>query len=270
MRTRSDYRLEGWKAATSKDSIWRGNGSTRRGGIVVIGIGPGADIDMTIGAREALLACDVIVGYKSYVRTIADLVNGKEVYDFAMRKEIDRCNKAIELAESGKLVALISSGDPGIYGMAGLILELAAGNQNIDIEVLPGVSAVNAAASALGAPLMHDFAVISLSDLLTPWEKIEDRLKAAASADFVTALYNPKSTKRNWQIKTARDIFLRYRDPKNAVGLFAKVNGVQNHTISDLASFVDLPIDMNTTVIIGNSQTYVHDGRMITPRGYRI
>lgn len=225
---------------------------------------------MTIAAREAVLSCDVIVGYKSYVKTISGLVNDKEIYQFGMRKEIERCRKAIELAETGKLVALISSGDPGVYGMAGLILELASDNESIDIEVLPGVSAVNAAASALGAPLMHDFAVISLSDLLTPWEKIESRLRAAASADFVTALYNPKSIKRDWQIRTARDIFMQYREPRTPVGLYAKVNGDQKHSLSDLASFLDLPIDMNTTVIIGNSQTYISDGRIITPRGYRV
>jgi len=225
---------------------------------------------MTIGAKEALQSCDVIVGYKSYVKTIADLTEGKEVYQFGMRKEVERCKKAIELAENGKVVALVSSGDPGIYGMAGLVLELSAGNENIDVEVVPGISAVNAAASALGAPLMHDFAVISLSDLLTPWEKIESRLRCAASADFVTALYNPKSTKRNWQIKTARDIFMQYRTPKTPVGLYIKSNGEQRYFISDLASFIELPVDMNTTIIIGNSQTYIADGKMITPRGYKI
>lgn len=225
---------------------------------------------MTFGAKEALEVCDVIVGYKSYIKTIEKLVDGKEVFRFGMRKEVERCNKAIDLARDGKIVALISSGDPGIYGMAGLVLELVPEQDEIDVEVLPGVSAVNAAASALGAPLMHDFAVISLSDLLTPWEKIETRLRCAASADFVTALYNPKSTKRKWQIKTARDIFVQFRNPRTPVGLFAKVGGQQYHTISDLVSFIDLPIDMNTTIIIGNSQTYVSGGRMITPRGYRI
>lgn len=225
---------------------------------------------MTIGAREALQACDVIVGYKSYIKAIEEISKGKEVFQFGMRKEIDRCKKAIELAHNGKLVGLVSSGDPGIYGMAGLILELASEKDDIPIEVVPGVSAVNAAASALGAPLMHDFAVISLSDLLTPWEKIEKRLRCAAAADFVTALYNPKSTRRNWQIKTARDIFMQYRDVKTPVGVYAKVDDEQRYIISDLASFVDLPIDMKTTIIIGNSQTYVTDGRMITPRGYKI
>ncbi len=225
---------------------------------------------MTVGAREALQACDVIVGYKSYIKTISDLSGGKEVFQFGMRKEVERCKKAIELAKDGKLVALVSSGDPGIYGMAGLVLELATEKDGVDIEIIPGVSAVNAAASALGAPLMHDFAVISLSDLLTPWEKIEKRLRCAAAADFVTALYNPKSTKRNWQIKTARDIFMQFRDSKTPVGLYAKTNGKQRHTVSDLASFIELPIDMNTTIIIGNSQTHVVDGRMITPRGYKL
>lgn len=225
---------------------------------------------MTVGARDALAACDAIVGYKNYVKTVSELTDKKEIYQFGMRKEIDRCKKAIELAEEGKLVALVSSGDPGIYGMAGLVLELASDHEDIDVEVVPGVSAVNAAASALGAPLMHDFAVISLSDLLTPWEKIEKRLRCAASADFVTAIYNPKSTKRTWQVKTARDIFMQFRDPKTPVGLYAKENGHQRYAISDLASFLGLAIDMHTTVIIGNSQTYVSDGRMITPRGYKV
>ena len=225
---------------------------------------------MTIGAKEAILACDVIIGYKSYFKAIEKLAKGKELHKFGMRKEIERCKKAIELAKDGKLVALINSGDPGIYGMAGLVLELASGENEIDIEVVPGVSAVSAAAAALGAPLMHDFAVISLSDLLTPWEKIEKRLRSAAASDFVIALYNPKSSKRNWQIRTARDIFIQYRSPKTPVGLYAKTNGEQRYFISDLAQFLDLPIDMNTTIIVGNSQTYVSDGRMITPRGYRI
>lgn len=237
---------------------------------MVVGIGPGKESDMTIGAKEALQACDVIVGYKGYIKAIADLSEGKEVFQFGMRKEIERCRKAIELAKDGNLVALVSSGDPGIYGMAGLVLELANGEGDVDIEVVPGVSAVNAAASALGAPLMHDFAVISLSDLLTPWEKIETRLRCAAAADFVTALYNPKSTKRNWQIKTARDIFMQFQNPKTPVGLYVKSNGRQLYTISDLSSFIELPIDMNTTIIIGNSQTRVVDGKMITPRGYKL
>jgi precorrin-3B C17-methyltransferase len=225
---------------------------------------------MTCDAKEALEASDAIVGYKSYIRAVSELVDGKEVYQFGMRKEIERCQKAIELAVGGKLVTLVSSGDPGVYGMAGLVLELVGEHEDIDIEVIPGVSAVNAAASALGAPLMHDFAVISLSDLLTPWEVIEKRLRASASADFVVALYNPKSSKRKWQIKTARDIFIQFRDVRTPVGLYAREGAEQRYIISDLVSFVELPIDMNTTVIIGNSQTYVRNGKMITPRGYKL
>lgn len=185
-------------------------------------------------------------------------------------KEIDRCRKSLELAANGKNVALVSGGDPGIYAMAGLAFELAKDNEiDCEIEVIPGIAAVNGCAARLGAPLMHDFAAISLSDLLTPWSVIEKRLEAAAAADFVVAIYNPKSKKRVEQIVKARQIFLKYLSPETPVGIVTAATR-ENETIviSTLANMLEEDIGMQSTVIIGNSQTYVWNAKMITPRGY--
>ena len=201
-----------------------------------------------------------------------------------MRQEVDRCAKAVELAQEGKTVAVICSGDPGIYAMAGLVFEVMqksedktppypplgkGGQGGVDIEIVPGIPALSACASRLGAPLMHDFASISLSDLLTPWELIEKRLEAAASADFVIVIYNPKSKGRQEHINKARDIILRHRGPSTPVGIVrAATRDNEKIVLTDLENMLDREIDMQSTVIIGNSQTTVWNGRMVTPRGY--
>jgi precorrin-3B C17-methyltransferase len=189
-----------------------------------------------------------------------------------MRKEVDRCRFALEKALEGKTVSLVSSGDAGVYGMAGIMLEVVKESQQpIEVEIIPGISAVNATASVLGAPIMHDFAVISLSDLLTPWELIEKRLKHASQGDFIIALYNPKSHGRTEQIKKARDIMLQYKSPATPVGIVknARRNG-QQVQVTNLQEMLNYEIDMLSLVIIGNSATYIDNGKMITPRGYQL
>ncbi len=188
-----------------------------------------------------------------------------------MMKEVDRCRKSLELAAEGKIVALVSGGDPGIYAMAGLVFEMAReNNQQVKIEVIAGIAALNACASRLGAPLMHDFAAISLSDLLTPWGVIEKRLQAAASADFVVAIYNPKSKRRTEQIVKARDIFLKYRDPGTPVGVVtAATRENEKVELTTLEDMLNCDINMQSTVIVGNSMTFEWQGFMITPRGYK-
>ncbi|MBI5233867.1 MAG: precorrin-3B C(17)-methyltransferase [Deltaproteobacteria bacterium] len=262
-----------------------------KGKIFIIGIGPGSAEHLTQRARTALYESDVIVGYKTYVNLIKCIAGGKEILSTGMTEEVDRCRAAIELAEKGKKVAVISSGDAGIYGMAGLIYELVSSQQSAvsshplhqgegrgeggvrvhDIEVIPGVSALNAAAAVLGAPLMHDFAAISLSDLLTPWELIQKRIEAAAMTDFVICIYNPKSSGRTEQIGIARDIILRHRKPDTPVGIVKNaMREGQKAVVTTLADMLNHDIDMLTTVIVGNSATYVADGVMVTPRGYNI
>jgi len=203
------------------------------------------------------------------VDLIAELIKNQKIYTSGMMEEIDRCKKALELAENGEVVTVVSSGDPGIYGMAGLVLELNK-NKQLEIEIVPGVSAVNAAASLLGAPLSHDFAVISLSDLLTPWEVIEKRIECAAEGDFVIAIYNPKSKRRVSQIINSRDIIKNYRTGTTPVGIVTNAfREKQSIVISNLNDFADEEINMLSVVIIGNSQTVFHENRLITPRGYQ-
>lgn len=226
---------------------------------------------MTPAARDALAAADCIVGYQTYLDLIPELLTGKEVYSSQMMKEVDRCRKSLEMAMEGKIVALVSGGDPGIYAMAGLVYEMARENdQQVAIEVIAGIAAINACASRLGAPLMHDFAAISLSDLLTPWEVIEKRLQAAAGADFVVAIYNPKSKRRTDQIVKARDIFLEHRNPKTPVGIVtAATRENEKVELTTLADMLSCDISMQSTVIVGNSMTFEWQGFMITPRGYK-
>jgi len=237
--------------------------------LYVIGIGPGDLTHMTYEAREAIETADTVVGYKTYLDLIDPLLAGKEVLSSGMTREVERCREALRLAGEGRTVALVSSGDAGVYGMAGLVLELSPPD-DIDVIIIPGVSAVQAAASVLGAPLMHDFAVISLSDLLTPWELIEQRLAAAASADFVVALYNPRSKGRVRHIERARDILLSCRSPETPVGIVR--NACRDGEEKIIATLSDMPlerIDMFSLVIVGNSATFVDNhGRMVTPRGY--
>lgn len=239
--------------------------------LYIVGIGPGGLNHMTYEAREALESATAIVGYKTYLDLITPLLAGKEVVSSGMLKEVERCNQALAIACSGKVVALVSSGDAGVYGMAGLALELA---ENLplppEIIIIPGVSAVQAAAAVLGAPLMHDFAVISLSDLLTPWATIQRRLQAAAAADFVIALYNPKSKGRTAQIEAARNIVMALRTAATPVGIVRNAcRDGETMVVTTLEQMLQYEIDMFSIVIIGNAATYVDQkGRMVTPRGY--
>lgn len=249
-------------------------GRSGPGEIAVVGLGPGREEEMTPRARQALERAEVIVGYRTYIDLIASLAAGREVVVTGMTGEVARCREAVERAAEGARVAVVSSGDPGVYGMAGLLLEILAAHprgKEIKVEVVPGVTAATAAAAALGAPLMHDFAVISLSDRLTPWKVIAGRLEHAAAADFVLVLYNPRSHGRPDHLRRARDIILRYRHPTTPVGVVRNAGRDGEETwIRDLDTFLDLPVDMVSTVIIGNSQTRVLDGRLVTPRGYRL
>lgn len=241
------------------------------GKIYVIGIGPGSERDLTIGARDILGKVDVVVGYKYYFQFVAHYLQpDAECVDTGMRQETARAREAFRFADEGKEVAVISSGDAGIYGMAPLIYEMAEElKSDIEIEVLPGISAFQTAASILGAPIGHDFCIISLSDLMTPWAKIERRIIAAAEADFITAIYNPKSVKRYWQIERLRELFLKERDANTPVGIVRQAGREdQEVTYTTLAEFDAEQIDMFTMVIIGNSQTFTTRNRMITPRGY--
>ena len=225
---------------------------------------------MTYAASEALKDSDIIVGYKTYLDLIPEFLEGKEVMSSQMMKEVDRCRKSLELVQEGKTVSLVCGGDPGIYAMAGLVFELAKEhNAKCNIEIIPGIAAVNGCAARLGAPLMHDFAAISLSNLLTPMELIEKRLDAAASADFVIAIYNPRSKKRTEQIVRAREILLKYRDPQTPVGIVTAATR-ENETIclTTLENMLECEIGMQSTVMIGNSQTYIWNEKMVTPRGY--
>lgn len=229
---------------------------------------------MSNRARQTICEAQAVVGYKAYIELIAGLLEGKQIVSTGMMQEIDRCRAAVEIAIEGKRVAVVSSGDPGIYGMAGLVYEIVAQypeDIRPEVTVIPGISAVNAAAAILGAPLMHDFAVISLSDLLTPWEVIRKRVDMAGSADFVIALYNPKSSKRTTQIEEVREILLRYRSPLTPVGIVGHASRAgETAIVSNLDHFTSEHIDMFSLVIIGNSQTFVQGGRMVTPRGYTL
>jgi precorrin-3B C17-methyltransferase len=226
---------------------------------------------MTLAACEVLENAEVIIGYKTYLELIPDFLAGKEVISSEMMKEVERCRIALTAAEAGKNVALVSGGDPGIYAMAGLVYELAKETAcTCKIEIIPGLAAINSCAARLGAPLMHDFAAISLSDLLTPWEVIEKRLLAAATADFVTAIYNPRSKRRTDQIVRAREIFLAHRAPSTPVGIVtAATRDNETIVVTTLEKMLESAIGMQSTVIIGNSQTYTWNDLMITPRGYR-
>ena len=237
--------------------------------VTVIGLGPGGGADLTGRARDALEGCDLIVGYTAYIELVKPDFPEKEVLSTGMRREVDRCRAAVEAALTGKDVAVVCSGDSGVYGMAGLIYEVAQEYDPIEIEVVPGITAACGGAAVLGAPLTHDFAVISLSDLLTPWEKIEKRLSAAAQADFVICLYNPSSRNRPDYLQRACDILLRDKDPETVCGTVRNIGreGEEGKLLT-LAQLRDTQVDMFTTVFIGNSQTKVLGGKMVTPRGY--
>ncbi|OEU47672.1 MAG: precorrin-3B C(17)-methyltransferase [Desulfobacterales bacterium C00003060] len=249
----------------------------------VVGLGPGDPAYLSERAVEVLHSVQVVVGYKTYITLIEALLVGKEVVSTGMRTEMDRVNIALDHAFQGRDTAIVSSGDAGIYGMAGLVLEMcrqkhlrvalaartSAGVHDVILEIVPGIPALCAAAALVGAPLMHDFVSISLSDLLTPWAVIVNRLTHAAKADFVLVLYNPKSKKRDWQLRTAQEILLKYRDKDTPVGLAKKAMrpGQQVH-IATLSEMHTMDVDMQTIMIVGNSKSYVFEDLMITPRGY--
>jgi precorrin-3B C17-methyltransferase len=240
----------------------------------VVGIGPGSADLISPRALEALRSAGVIVGYKMYIELLGNLVEGKEVISTGMTREMDRSAAALERACAGEDVAFVSSGDPGVYGMAGLVLEMAHRDGldgKIDIEIIPGITSATATAARLGAPLMHDFAVISLSDLLTPWETIEKRLEAAAAGDFVVVLYNPASHRRVDQIKRAREIMLAHKPGSTPVGIVRNTDREDEEAvITSLDNMLDCRIDMLSTVIVGNSATRKLGEYMVTPRGYRL
>ena len=241
------------------------------GKIIVAGIGPGSESDITPAVLSAIRQSDVIVGYKYYFRFIEKIIHpGAICIDSGMKREKTRAEEAYNYAAEGKVVTVISSGDAGTYGMAPLIYEMQREKgSNIPIEVLPGISAFQKAASLLGAPVGHDFCVLSLSDLMTPWELIEKRIKAAAMADFITAVYNPKSEGRYWQLYRLIELFLQERDPQTPVGFVRQAGREEQEvTITTLADFDPEQVDMFTVILIGNSQTYRFDNKMITPRGY--
>ncbi|WP_269632928.1 precorrin-3B C(17)-methyltransferase [Pelomonas sp. BJYL3] len=246
----------------------------RSGKITLVGIGPGSEAHMTQRAREAIAEADVVVGYVTYIKLVAPLLEGKEVVRKGMTEELDRAVSALEAARQGKTVALISSGDAGVYGMAGPTYEVLfqAGwtpEDPVEVEIVPGASALNACAALVGAPLTHDFCAISLSDLLTPWPAIARRLEAAAASDFVTALYNPKSGRRTRQIVEAQRLFLRHRRPDTPVAIVKSAYRRRQHIeLRTLADMGEADIGMLSTVLIGNSHTFMRHGLMVTPRGY--
>ena len=229
-------------------------------------------MDRTRAAEEAIAASSVVVGYTRYLNLIGDLTTGKELVSSGMTKEIDRCRAALEKAAKGQTVSLISSGDAGVYGMAGLAIELAKEEQwDVDFEIVPGVSSALAAAAKMGAPLMLDFACISLSDLLVPWDTIKRRIEAVAAADLVTVIYNPKSKKRTKQIEETARIFKKHRSGSTPVGIGTAVGTSDEQIVhSDLDHFLDCDINMRSVVIIGNSSSKIINGRFITPRGYKV
>ena len=244
------------------------------GKIFIVGIGPGNIDEMTPKARMMIDSADVIVGYKTYIKLIEKIIGEKKVLASGMRQEIQRAQLAVDEAQKNFNVAVISSGDAGIYGMAGLLIEMILNlpeNLQPKIEIAAGVSSLNSAAAILGAPLMHDFAVISLSDLLTPFDLIKNRVKLAAEGDFVIALFNPKSKSRVTNINEVQKILLEHRAGSTPVGIVTNAGRVdERKIISTLENFVDEEIDMFTLVLIGNSKTFVKGDFMITPRGYNL
>lgn len=238
----------------------------------MVGIGPGGRLDRTPRAEQAIAQSQVVVGYKRYLDLIADLTADKELISSGMTRETERCEAAVHRAEQGDVVALVSSGDAGIYGMAGLALELAQKSETpVPVEIVAGVTASTATAARLGAPLMLDFACISLSDLLVPWAMIRQRLEAVAAADIVVALYNPRSKKRTDQLEEAAAIFLQHRPGSTPVGVGTAVGTAdESIVLSDLDHFLSLDINMRSIVIVGNSTSKIVNGWFITPRGYAV
>ena len=245
------------------------------GKLYLVGLGPGDAAMLTPAAQDAITDSSQLVGYRYYIKQVAGSADGKVVHSMELGQELERAALAVDLAYAGHTVAVVSSGDAGIYGMAGPVYRVLTDRgwdgANPAVATVPGVSALQSAAALLGSPLMQDFCAISLSDLLTPWPQIRRRIKAAASGDFVTALYNPRSRRRTTQLDEARHIFLEHRDLDTPVGIvrhaYRAEQAVALATLDGLDGAA-LGVDMFTTLIIGNSNTYIHQGRMITPRGY--
>lgn len=238
--------------------------------LYVVGIGPGAYEKMTIEAAEALKNSDVIIGYTVYVDLVKEHFPGKEFLTTPMKKEVERCKMAFEEAMKGKTVSMICSGDAGVYGMAGLMYEVGMNYPEVELSIIAGVTAATGGAAVLGAPLIHDFCLISLSDLLTPWEKIETRLLDAAHGDFVICLYNPSSKKRHDYLQKACDLMLKYKSEETVCGIVGNIGrDGESETVMTLKELRDIQVDMFTTVFIGNSQTKNINGKMVTPRGYK-
>ncbi|WP_221372582.1 precorrin-3B C(17)-methyltransferase [Clostridium perfringens] len=237
------------------------------GKLYVIGIGPGGLDEMTLRAVKAIEKCDIIVGYTKYIEMVKDLIKDKEIFKTGMRGEEERCKEALELSKDKK-VALISTGDSGIYGMAGLILEM---RKDENVEIIPGITASSAAGSVLGAPLMHDNCNISLSDLMTPYEDIKKRVRLAAEGDFVISLYNPKSKGRPHYLRECVDIIKEFRGEETPIAVVRNaLREGESKEIFTLKDFNDEVVDMFSIVIIGNSKSYIKDGYFVTPRGYKI
>ena len=259
----------------------KGSGERHRGSgqgrLYIVSLGPGSEDHLTPAAQRALDESHLVVGYRTYVDLIKPILGNQEVVATGMRQELERVRVALDRALAGETVSLVSSGDAGIYGMAGLVLEICRAQgislspepDGFQITFVPGVPAFAAAGSLLGAPLMHDFAAISLSDLLTPWEVIEKRVRCAAEADFVINLYNPKSKKRDWQIGKVREILLESRKGNTPVGIVSRATREgEEVAITDLENMLSFSIDMQTVIIVGNSRTFTHGSFMVTPRGY--
>ena len=237
------------------------------GKLYVIGIGPGGLDEMTLRAVKAIEESDIIVGYTKYIEMVKDLIKDKEIFKTGMRGEEERCREALELSKDKK-VALISTGDSGIYGMAGLILEM---RKDEDVEIIPGITASSAAGSVLGAPLMHENCNISLSDLMTPYEDIKKRVRLAAEGDFVISLYNPKSKGRPHYLRECVDIIKEFRGEETPIAVVRNaLREGESKEIFTLKDFNDEVVDMFSIVIIGNSKSYIKDGYFVTPRGYKI
>lgn len=239
--------------------------------LYVIGIGPGGKERMTQEALAAIENSDVIVGYTPYLEYVKDYIKDKETFTSGMRKEVERCQKAIDFAREGKTTSILSTGDAGLYGMAGPILELLKGDDEVQVEIVPGVSSVFSAAAELGAPVMHDLAIISLSDLMTPWELIQKRIDLAAQGDFVISLYNPRSKGRPDHLQTAIERILKHKSPDTPVGV-VKNSGRENKEqwVTTLKDLDYEKVDMLTILIIGNKASYIDGDKIITPRGYEI
>jgi precorrin-3B C17-methyltransferase len=246
------------------------------GKLYIVGVGPGHHDHMTFRAKQVIQESNTIVGYETYVNLVEDLIAGKEVHRYAMTQEVERAHQCIDLAKSGKIVSLVSSGDPGIYGMAGLIYEVLAEEgwdrkNGLYVEIVPGVSSLNSCAALVGSPLMTDFAVVSMSDLLVPWEIIVKRVEAAAQGDYVIVIYNPSSKKRIHQLQDTRKILLKYRSPTTPVaivkGAFRESQTIVLTDLENLENHAD-QLGMISTVIVGNSSTYMYQDLMINPRGY--